>query len=73
MPPIPCPSCGAALPAAPVACPACRLPLTGPEAVQLWQLDQQQASLHTQRDDQIHALLAREAVNADPAGTRPAE
>ncbi|GAA4715969.1 hypothetical protein GCM10025782_10990 [Pedococcus ginsenosidimutans] len=73
MPPIPCPSCGAALPAAPVACPACRLPLTGREAVQLWQLDQQLASLQTQRVALIQALRARDAVTADPGGTRPAE
>ena len=64
MPPIPCPSCGASLPPAPLACPACHLPLTGPEAVRLWQLDQQLASLQTERLSLIGALRAR--------GTTPA-
>jgi hypothetical protein len=72
MPPIPCPSCGAALPAAPVACPACHLPLTGPEAVRLWQLDQQLSSLQTERVALIQALRARDtATGPEPTGLRP--
>lgn len=72
MPPIPCPSCGAALPAAPEACPACHLPLTGPEAVQLWQLDQQLASLQSERVALIQVLRARgAAAGSEPHSPRP--
>lgn len=69
MPPIPCPSCGATLPPSPVVCPACQLPLTGPEAVQLWQLDQQLASLQTERLALIGALRARGTTTV-PAPSR---
>ncbi|MEP6854690.1 MAG: hypothetical protein ABJA33_04430 [Pedococcus sp.] len=65
MPPIPCPSCGAFLPAQPIQCPACRLPLTGPEAARLWDLDQRLAALQTERGQVLRALRTR--------GTREAE
>ncbi|GAA2731932.1 hypothetical protein GCM10009867_06720 [Pedococcus aerophilus] len=64
MAPIPCPSCGQALPAQPVRCPSCQLPLTGPEAALLWQLDQRLAALQVERLEVIAALRAR--------GTQPA-
>ncbi|MBY8882436.1 SCO7613 C-terminal domain-containing membrane protein [Actinacidiphila acidipaludis] len=45
-----CPDCGSPLGAAPgPRCPRCRLPLTGPEAVELWNLDRTLADLATRR------------------------
>ena len=71
MAPIPCPSCGEALPAAPADCPRCRLPLTGPEAARLWQLDQQLAALQLERLEVIAALRAR-GPRADAPAVAPA-
>ena len=59
MPPIPCPSCGAPLPAQPLLCPACRLPLTGPDAARLWDLDQRLAALRAERGQLLVALRDR--------------
>ena len=67
MPPIPCPSCGALLPAQPVQCPACRLPLTGPDAARLWELDQRLAVLQTERMEVLAALRSRGALQARSA------
>ena len=55
-PPLGCPSCGAPLTGSP-ACGSCGLPLVGPLAHQLWQLDQQLAAVAAQR-----AALERERV-----------
>ena len=60
MPPIPCPSCGELLPAQPVHCPACLLPLTGPDAARLWELDQRLAALQAERAVVLAALRSRE-------------
>lgn len=54
-----CPDCGSPLGAAPGPnCPRCRLPLTGPEAVELWHLDRTLAELAARRA----ALLQRRGV-----------
>lgn len=51
-----CPDCGADLPAGPVPrCPACELPLSGPAAYELWQVDRALAGLR----DQVERLQAR--------------
>ncbi|WP_345700932.1 SCO7613 C-terminal domain-containing membrane protein [Kitasatospora terrestris] len=72
--PVPlCPDCRTALgPGAHTACPHCRLPLTGPDAGALWQIEvalgmveQQRAALLAQRE----GLLARlRALRDRPAG-----
>ncbi|MFG2818571.1 SCO7613 C-terminal domain-containing membrane protein [Kitasatospora sp. NPDC048365] len=72
--PVPlCPDCRTALgPGAHTACPHCRLPLTGPDAGALWQIEvalgmveQQRATLLAQRE----GLLARlRALRDRPAG-----
>jgi len=54
--PLGCPACGAPLTGSP-ACGSCGLPLVGPLAHQLWQLDQQLAAMAAQR-----AALERERV-----------
>src|SRR3954454_22156709 len=48
--PPPCPSCGAPLAGTPT-CASCGLRLTGPEAVRLWEVDQQLFALDGQRAD----------------------
>ena len=52
---VPCPSCSEPLPASPRECPGCALPLTGPYAARLWQVDQQLGALRLERV----ALIAR--------------
>lgn len=47
--PVWCPECGAGLPAGARACPGCRLPLDGPIAAELWQVDCALAELDGQR------------------------
>jgi hypothetical protein len=56
MSPIPCPACGRFLPEAPTSCPGCHLPLTGPHAARLWQVDQSLAVLQLERTSLIAAL-----------------
>ena len=51
---VPCPRCGAGLTGGPT-CAACHLPLTGPVATQLWEVDQSIGDV----DRQIAALSAR--------------
>lgn len=64
MSPIPCPACSRLLPESPSSCPGCHLPLTGPDAARLWQVDQSMAALQLERTSLIAALRA--------GGTTPA-
>lgn len=64
-----CPSCSAPLPAAPRGCQACGLSLTGPAAVELWEVDQQLAALRQRREVLLTGL--RTALDPD-VGTSPA-
>lgn len=54
---VPCPSCGAALPpgGAPE-CPSCHVPLRGPVASRLWEVDQGLAALARERERLLQAL-----------------
>jgi hypothetical protein len=54
---VPCPRCGAGLANA-EACPACRLPLAGPVAAELWAVDQSIGDI----DAQLAGLTARRAT-----------
>ena len=63
---IPCPACGRFLPEAPVACPGCDLPLTGPDAVRLWQVDQGLAALQRERASLIASLRATTGPTPEP-------
>ena len=66
-----CPDCAAPLP--PVvgaACPACGLPLRGPAAARLWQVDQDLAALRAERVDLVARLRA--GGRPDVATRRPA-
>ncbi|MEO6414356.1 MAG: hypothetical protein ABIO48_17335 [Pedococcus sp.] len=56
MSPIPCPACSRLLPESPISCPGCHLPLTGPDAARLWQVDQSLAALQLERTSLIAAL-----------------
>jgi hypothetical protein len=71
MSPIPCPSCGAALPPSPTTCPACGIALTGPDAARLWQVDQDLARLTVERRVLLAALRAQPGRPAQP--TQPAQ
>jgi hypothetical protein len=64
-----CPSCGAPLPRLPHACQACGLSLTGPAAVELWNVDQQLSALRQRR-----GVLLTQLRNApgSAVGLRPA-
>ena len=66
---IPCPACGRLLPEAPTSCPGCHLPLTGPDAVRLWEVDQGLAALQRERASLLAALRATvgATVGATPA------
>lgn len=67
-----CPSCGAALPRSVTErCPSCDLGLTGPQAQELWQVDQQLAVLQ-QRRSVLLAALSSPAEGAVTAGAEPA-
>src|SRR3954465_10587668 len=50
--PPPCPNCGAPLTGAPT-CASCGLRLTGPEALRLWDVDQQLFALDERRTDPL--------------------
>ena len=68
MSPIPCPACGRFLPAqSPTSCPGCHLPLTGPDAARLWQVDQSLAALQLERTSLIAALRSRTTSPATAA------
>ncbi|MFJ8039173.1 SCO7613 C-terminal domain-containing membrane protein [Kitasatospora sp. NPDC096147] len=76
---LPCPGCGAPLATAPGAarCPACRLPLLGPDAAELWHvtvtltgLDAQRRGLVLRRDQLLGALRARQDL-PDPPPAAP--
>lgn len=72
MPSIPCPSCGAPFPPSSTRCPSCDLPLTGPAAARLWQVDQAIAALHRERTDLLVTLRASAAAPpAAPATAGP--
>jgi hypothetical protein len=81
MSPIPCPACSRFLPESPTSCPGCHLPLTGPTALRLWEVDQRLAALQRERTELIGALRAQGASSAavsttlaatGPAGTTAA-
>ncbi len=61
----PCPNCATLLEPGVQACTACRLRLVGPEAVRLWQVNQQITALKAEADRLIGALMA-------PPGAVPA-
>ncbi|MEO7745619.1 MAG: hypothetical protein ABIV05_05270, partial [Actinomycetota bacterium] len=64
-----CPDCAAPLPPVVGAgCPACGLPLRGPAAARLWQVDQDLTALRTERIDLIAALRAGDLPTGAPAG-----
>jgi hypothetical protein len=59
MSPIPCPACGEPLPeGGAAACPSCALPLTGPLATRVWEIDQSIAALGAERPAVLAALRA---------------
>lgn len=67
-----CPSCGFLLTARAAECPRCRLPLTGPVALALWQTDQQLAALQLRRTELLAELRASAGEPAGtPAGSDP--
>ena len=68
MSPIPCPACSRLLPESPTSCPGCHLPLTGPAAARLWQVDQSLAALQRERTALIATLRAQGVASA--AGAR---
>ncbi len=70
-----CPDCGAPLDGSPRRCPACELPLHGPIAAELWQLDLalndlrgREARLLGRRTELLTALRA--AGEHQPVGAR---
>ncbi|MFI5527807.1 SCO7613 C-terminal domain-containing membrane protein [Kitasatospora sp. NPDC051853] len=78
---LPCPGCGTPLATAPgtARCPACRLPLLGPDAAALWQvtvalnaLDAQRHGLIVRRDQLLAALRARQDLPVPPPVQAPA-
>ncbi|KRF29624.1 SCO7613 C-terminal domain-containing membrane protein [Phycicoccus sp. Soil802] len=71
MSPIPCPACSRFLPDSPTSCPGCHLPLTGPDALRLWRVDQSLAALQRERTELIAALRAQ-GVSA-PSVPAPAD
>ena len=69
---VPCPSCQEPLPEGGAsACPHCHLPLTGPLAVRLWQVDQSIATLRDERERLLTALREHPTAREGPgvAGT----
>lgn len=67
-----CPDCEAPLP--PVVdegCPACGLPLRGPAAARLWQVDQDLAALRAERTDLVATLRASSKTPHDAPGAPP--
>lgn len=64
MSPIPCPACSRFLPESPTSCPGCHLPLTGPNAARLWQVDQDLTVLQRERTVLIAALRAQGGLAA---------
>ncbi|HEX8781283.1 MAG TPA: hypothetical protein VF728_08975 [Nocardioides sp.] len=65
-----CPSCGAPLRYGATACEQCHLPLTGPDAARLWEVDQQLAALQHERTDLLTRL--RNNVGREPDGSAAA-
>lgn len=62
-----CPDCAAPLPTVVAgACPACGLPLRGPAAGRLWEVDQDLAALRAERTGLIAALRAAAASAGGP-------
>ena len=74
MPAVPCPSCQTPLPAGGASeCPACHLPLTGPVAARLWEVDQSLATLTRERASLLTTLRQGPAAALAPeAGARAA-
>jgi len=69
-----CPNCSAPLPSAAPSCPACRLPLTGPVATELWQTDQELAALQQRRNSLLGTLRASIPIAAAPSpDSQPAQ
>ena len=71
MSPIPCPACGRFLPEVATSCPGCHLPLTGPDAARLWQVDQSLATLQLERTSLIASL--RHQTTSPAATTAPTD
>jgi hypothetical protein len=66
-----CPSCGFLLIERAAECPQCRLPLTGPVALALWQTDHELAALQLRRTEllaELRASVAKPAAAPAPAG-----
>jgi hypothetical protein len=61
---IPCPACSHPLPQSPTSCPACHLPLTGPHAARLRQVDQDLAVLQRERTTLLASLRSQPASPA---------
>ena len=64
--PVPCPDCASPLPPDPACCAACALPLTGPTAARLWQVDRQIDALRVERTGLL-ALLRSERTSSPGA------
>ena len=66
------PAGAAPLPGASASCPTCGLPLSGPVAMRLWQVDQHIAALHVERTrllEQLrHGVFDIDAVRPDVPG-----
>lgn len=66
-----CPSCGSRLPPRGERCIVCRLPLTGPHAAELWQVDQQLDALNRRRNSLLQALRDQQAGAQSPPAATP--
>lgn len=62
-----CPSCGTSLTVGTTTCGRCRLRLTGPDAVRLWEVDQQIGALSAERKVLIGALSGSGGLPASSA------
>ena len=61
---VPCPSCGQPVVAPCASCGTCGIRLTGPDAVRLWEVDQQLATLGGERRELL-AVSKQGANNVD--------
>lgn len=66
-----CPDCGAVLAAPVPACPRCALPLVGPVAAALWEVDLQLGRLRVKRDQLLFQLRAARVMPPVPMVQRP--
>lgn len=63
-----CPWCAGPMVAGAVECPSCALPLIGPDAARLWQVDQQLAALATERGALVARLRSQRPIGAAAPG-----